>query len=202
MESRSIRTTSRASSRVRRVKEAGVCGIVATTDLPTKLRKIVVTDDQGRYLLPDLPKANYDVGFAATALSTHRRFDWRQIKIERARQCLPPMRARRRNTIRRTIGIPLSDSTRKRFSGTDPQGNGISPQMETQRHWINEIKTNCNVCHHFGNPATREIPEALGTFASSIDAWDRRLQVGQDGQGMSNFVTQMGRMRGLQIFAG
>src|ERR671919_3249383 len=41
--------------------EAGVWVIAETTDLPTKFVKIVVTDDQGRYLLPDLPKANYDV---------------------------------------------------------------------------------------------------------------------------------------------
>jgi len=32
-----------------------------TADLPTKFVKIVVTDDQGRYVLPDLPKANYDI---------------------------------------------------------------------------------------------------------------------------------------------
>src|SRR5262245_18482955 len=41
--------------------EAGVWGIAETTELPTKFAKIVVTDDQGRYLLPDLPKANYNV---------------------------------------------------------------------------------------------------------------------------------------------
>ena len=41
--------------------EAGVWVIAETTDLPTKFAKIVVTDDQGRYLLPDLPKGNYDV---------------------------------------------------------------------------------------------------------------------------------------------
>ena len=41
--------------------EAGVWVIAETTDLPTKLAKIVVTDDQGRYLIPDLPTANYDV---------------------------------------------------------------------------------------------------------------------------------------------
>ena len=35
--------------------------IAETTDLPTKFAKIVVTDDQGRYLLPDLPKANYNL---------------------------------------------------------------------------------------------------------------------------------------------
>ena len=41
--------------------EAGVWVIAETTDLPTKYAKIVVTDDQGRYVLPDLPKANYNV---------------------------------------------------------------------------------------------------------------------------------------------
>src|SRR2546423_12030615 len=41
--------------------EAGVWVIAETRDLPTKYVKIVVTDDQGRYLLPDLPQANYDI---------------------------------------------------------------------------------------------------------------------------------------------
>src|SRR6202521_2629788 len=41
--------------------EAGVWVIAETDSLPTKLVKIVVTDDQGRYLVPDLPKASYSV---------------------------------------------------------------------------------------------------------------------------------------------
>src|SRR5208282_6202774 len=41
--------------------EAGVWVIAETGDLPTKFVKIVVTDDGGRYLIPDLPKANYRV---------------------------------------------------------------------------------------------------------------------------------------------
>src|SRR5688572_7419641 len=41
--------------------EAGVWVIAETTDLPTKFVKIVVTDDRGRYLVPDLPKASYSV---------------------------------------------------------------------------------------------------------------------------------------------
>ncbi len=41
--------------------EAGVWVIAETTELPTKFRKIVVTDDRGRYLLPELPKATYKV---------------------------------------------------------------------------------------------------------------------------------------------
>lgn len=41
--------------------EAGVWVIAETAELPTKFRKIVVTDDLGRYLIPDLPKAHYKV---------------------------------------------------------------------------------------------------------------------------------------------
>src|SRR5882724_4663131 len=41
--------------------EAGVWVIAETKDLPTKYVRIVVTDDQGRYLIPGMPKANYDV---------------------------------------------------------------------------------------------------------------------------------------------
>src|SRR5436190_14592994 len=41
--------------------EAGVWVVAETTDLPTKFIRIVVTDDRGRYVLPDLPKASYDL---------------------------------------------------------------------------------------------------------------------------------------------
>ena len=41
--------------------EAGVWVIAETTDLPTKYAKVVVTDDRGRFVLPDLPKAKYKV---------------------------------------------------------------------------------------------------------------------------------------------
>ena len=47
--------------------EAGVWVIAETTDLPTRYIKEVVTDDRGRYLLPDLPKASYASGRAVTA---------------------------------------------------------------------------------------------------------------------------------------
>src|ERR1700745_49836 len=41
--------------------EAGVWVIAETTDLPTRFTKVVVTDDLGRFVIPDLPKANYGV---------------------------------------------------------------------------------------------------------------------------------------------
>src|SRR3954451_3573293 len=48
--------------------EAGVWVIAETTDLPTRCSKIVVTDDKGRYLIPDLPKANYTLWTRAYGL--------------------------------------------------------------------------------------------------------------------------------------
>ena len=44
-----------------RTAEAGVWVIAETDDLPTKFAKIVVTDDFGRFLIPELPKASYRV---------------------------------------------------------------------------------------------------------------------------------------------
>src|SRR5690242_6007919 len=41
--------------------EAGVWVIAQTTELGTRLAKIAVTDERGRYVVPDLPKAHYEV---------------------------------------------------------------------------------------------------------------------------------------------
>jgi hypothetical protein len=41
--------------------EAGVWVIAETNDLPTAYAKMIATDDQGRYVLPDLPKAKYKI---------------------------------------------------------------------------------------------------------------------------------------------
>jgi hypothetical protein len=42
-------------------REAGAWVIAETTELPTKFRRIVVTDNEGRYLVPELPQADYQV---------------------------------------------------------------------------------------------------------------------------------------------
>src|SRR6516165_8363181 len=41
--------------------EAGVWVVAETTELGTRFVKMVVTDDFGRYVIPDLPKATYRV---------------------------------------------------------------------------------------------------------------------------------------------
>ena len=56
-------------------------------------------------------------------------------------------------------------------------------------------------CHQLGSQGIREIPESLGRFPNSIAAWDRRVQSGQAGAGMSGGLDQMGRPRALKMFA-
>jgi hypothetical protein len=50
--------------------EAGAWVIAETSELPTKYAKIVVADDQGCYVIPDLPTANYH-----TRVSRHADID-------------------------------------------------------------------------------------------------------------------------------
>ena len=52
---------SAAPSKAARGAEAGVWVIAETHDFQTRFAKIVVTDEAGRYLLPELPKAKYSV---------------------------------------------------------------------------------------------------------------------------------------------
>jgi hypothetical protein len=80
------------------------------------------------------------------------------------------------------------------FPGTGPQGNGIPPRYKNQTHYIAGIKS-CEACHQMGSKATRELPPSLTPFASSVAAWDRRVQSGQMGAQMSGGATGLGRDR-------
>src|SRR4030095_16621410 len=73
------------------------------------------------------------------------------------------------------------------FPGTGATGSGISENMKSQAQWVRQLKTDgCVTCHQLGNKATREIPEALGTFPNSVAAWERRIRSGPAGDNMAN----------------
>src|SRR5207248_7416798 len=61
--------------------EAGVWVIAETTELDTKMAKMVVTDDQGRYVLPDLPKAKYQIWVRGYGLVDSPKVDGEPAKI-------------------------------------------------------------------------------------------------------------------------
>jgi hypothetical protein len=183
--------------------EAGVWVIAETTDLPTRLIKSVVTDDQGRYLIPDLPKAGYSVwvrGYGLVDSAKVKATPGQQLPLT-AVAAPSPKAAAEYYPAQYWLAMlqvpPTSD-----FPGTGPTGNGISPNMRSQGEWIrNIINTDgCTGCHQMGGKATREIPAALGTFASSSAAWERRVQSGQAGAGMLARFTQVGRDRALAMW--
>jgi hypothetical protein len=84
--------------------EAGVWVIAETTELPTKFVRIVVTDDRGRYVIPDLPRRNTAFGSAAMASSIHRSRSRRSARPSTSRPFQRPLRPRQRSTILPAIG--------------------------------------------------------------------------------------------------
>ena len=167
--------------------EAGVWVIAETTDLPTKMNKTVVTDDQGRYLIPDLPKANYVVWARGYGLVDSAKTTSEPGKIVNITAVPAPNEAAAAEYYPAIYWFSmLKIPGKEMFPGTGPNGNGMATTMKSQLQWTDQIKTNgCFACHALGTKATRTIPEALGTFKNSVEAWERRIQSGQAMIGMA-----------------
>jgi hypothetical protein len=183
--------------------EAGVWVIAETKDLGTGYRKIVVTDDQGRYLVPDLPKANYTVWVRGYGLvdspkvqaTPGKPLDLKAVIAPSPKEAAEYYPAAYWYSL---LHIPPTSD----FPGTGPNGNGISERMRDQGEWLEYTKTDgCEACHQLGEKSTREIPASLGALDSSVAAWDKRIQAGQVGSLMSSRATLMGRKRVLAMYA-
>src|SRR6266550_500225 len=108
--------------------EAGVWVIAETSDLPTKLAKIVVTDDRGRYLLPDLPKANYSVWVRGYGLVDSQKVPATPGKQLNLTAVVAPNARAAAEYYPATYWYSLIKVPEKNeFPGTGPQGNGINP---------------------------------------------------------------------------
>jgi hypothetical protein len=182
--------------------EAGVWVIAETSDLPTKFVRIVVTDDRGRYVLPDLPGANYSVWVRGYGLVDSPKSQSRPGRaVNLTAVAAPNAKAAAEYYPAGYWFSLLQVPAASEFPGTGPSGNGISPNIPNQAAFLRLIKSGgCWACHQLGNKATREIPAALGTFDSHAAAWDRRVQSGQAGGGMTTNLNQWGRQRMLQMF--
>ncbi len=145
--------------------EAGVWVIAETTDLPTKFRKIVVTDDQGRYLIPELPKKNYKVWVRGYGLVDSPHVEATPGKNLTLTAVIAPNARAAAQYYPADYWYSLAQVPPKsEFPGTGPQGNGINPAMKTQADWVWQMKAGCETCHQIGDKATREIEPQLGTF--------------------------------------
>jgi hypothetical protein len=173
--------------------EAGVWVVAETTDLGTRFAKIVVTNERGRYVIPELPKAKYRVWVRGYGLVDSEKVAGEPGRTLDLTAVVAPSLAAAAQyypAIYWASMIKIPDQSR--FPGTGDKGNGIPENFKTQEQWLNFIKTNgCGNCHQVGNYATRTIPEALGQFETSRDAWMQRLSVGPAGGDMARFITQL-----------
>jgi hypothetical protein len=160
--------------------EAGVWVIAETTGLPTPFAKIVVTDDQGRYVIPDLPQANYDVWVRGYGLIDGPRVVTKPGKIINLTAVPAPNAAAAAQYYPAIYWYSmLNIPDQSLFSG--PKRDESMPEdITAQWQWLNTIKTTgCIACHGIGTLGTRRVPAALGHFDSPAEAWQRRIQSGQ-----------------------
>src|SRR5258708_5078567 len=121
--------------------EAGVWVIAETTDLPTKMNKTVVTDDQGRYLIPDLPKANYIVWARGYGLVDSAKTTSEPGKIVNITAVPAPNEAAAAEYPPRIYWFAmLHIPSKNMFHGTRTTAHGITPPMKNQGQWLGQIK--------------------------------------------------------------
>ena len=139
--------------------EAGVWVIAETEELETKFAKIVVTDDSGHFVLPELPDATYDVWVRGYGL-----VDSEKVKLSPTTEDVNLTGVVAPNEQAAAQYYPgnywyslIEPPAASEFPGTGPSGNGISPGLKSQAAWLDIMKQGCQLCHQLGNTATREV---------------------------------------------
>jgi len=186
--------------------EAGVWVIAETKDLPTNFIKIVVTNDQGRFMLPGLPGASYKVWVRGYGLVDSAPIETKPTASAltlRATAAKTPQEAARIYPGNYWLSL-LEPPAKAEFPGTGAQGNGLGPAMQSQNVWINSLKSDCNFCHQLGNQLTRSVDHVLKAkpeLKTHAEAWEWRLGTGVRGTSMYSVLTNQGKDRSLKTYA-
>jgi hypothetical protein len=165
--------------------EAGVWVIAETRDLAIRYIKIVVTDDQGRFVIPDLPKAKYNVWSRGYGLVDSDKQESEPGKTVSIAAKVAPDAA----TAAKVYPAIYWYSMLKIPGADQFGGKSEIPDKIKQTDWLNLMKNNgCVGCHQLGQASTRTVPSAFGKFESGTEAWQRRTQAGQAGESMTNIL--------------
>ena len=112
----------------------------------------MVTDDQGRYLIPELPKANYKVWVRGYGLVDSQPVPSAPGKMVDLKAVVAPdAKAAAQYYPANYWYALLQFPPKSDFPGTGADGNGISPKVTDQAQWIDNAKVNsCEACHQLG----------------------------------------------------
>jgi streptogramin lyase len=179
--------------------EAGVWVVAETNELPTPYRKIVVTNDEGRFVIPDLPHAGYRVWVRGYGLRDSGKVEarpgaslaLRASKVTNPKEAAliypasywlsllkPPAESEFENRGRQEAG--QSNSTAR---------SAIPASYSSQAVWVGQFKLSCVLCHQLGSMTTRSRPP---------DLYDAGLRKGGS---MSALADGLGRERLLRVLA-
>ncbi len=183
--------------------EAGVWVIAETTDLPTKYAKMVVTNDAGQFVIPQLPSAKYKIWARGYGLVDSDKQDVTPGKtIDLKAKPAPTAAAAAEYYPGMYWYSMLKIPAASEFPGSDKSPTGMPASMDSQATWIDSIKNSCQSCHALGSDNIRH-PHVneLGEFKNSEDMWERRVQSGQAMNNMALTLGRLGPARAYKMFA-
>nr|WP_249141893.1 carboxypeptidase-like regulatory domain-containing protein [Bradyrhizobium diazoefficiens] len=181
--------------------EAGVWVIAETRDLPTKYAKVVVTDDQGRFVIPELPAANYKVWVRGYGLQDTAQQDARPGKVLDFKAVAATPKQDAQNYPGMYWYAMLDIPRPEEFPGTGDKGNKMPETMKSQAQWVDTVKNMCQSCHALGTRGIREIPKVFTDGSNSHTAWAVRTQAGQAQEYMATVLASMGPEKVYDLFS-
>ena len=144
-----------------RAPEAGVWVIAETRSLPTIFRRIVVTEDAGRFVVPDLPEGSYHVWVRGYGLRD-------SIPVEVSRGDTVELLVTDAETPQDAAAIYPASYWLSLYR--PPAANELPDEFDDRAQWIANMKLGCMRCHQFGG----QVFHAHTRPESWEDAWRHR----------------------------
>ncbi len=174
--------------------EAGVWVIAETNGTPTPYAKVVVTDDKGRYMIPGLPKAKYNLWVRGYGLVDSAKVPATPGKIVYLTAVAAPSPKEAAQYYPALYWFSL---LRVPEASEFPLG-----PVASQGQWLNTIKTGaCQSCHALGTPGMRTVPAIFMEKGSSVEAWRERLKSGSAMALMARDIGRLDGERAIKLFA-
>ena len=144
-----------------RAPEAGVWVIAETRSLPTRFRRIVVTEDAGRFVVPDLPEGSYQVWVRGYGLRD-------SIAVEASRGDTLELVVSTAETPQDAAAIYPASYWLSLYR--PPASDELPDEFDDRAQWIANMKLGCMRCHQFGG----KVFHAHTRPESWEDAWYHR----------------------------